>query len=59
MTWCGVARHTQVANVSLNDVDLVEINEAFAAQFLACEKELGLDRNKANLCGAWACLAPT
>jgi acetyl-CoA acyltransferase 2 len=32
-------------------VDIVEINEAFAAQYLACEKELGLDRSKANLNG--------
>ena len=29
-------------------MDLVEINEAFAAQYLACEKELGLDREKSN-----------
>ena len=33
------------------DMDLVEINEAFAAQFLACEKELGLDRDKVNTNG--------
>ncbi len=32
------------ANLSLKDVSLVEINEAFAAQYLACEKELQLDR---------------
>jgi acetyl-CoA acyltransferase 2 len=36
------------ANLTLNDMDLVEINEAFAAQYLACEKELGLDREKTN-----------
>ncbi len=41
----------KAANLTLNQVDLVEINEAFAAQYLACEKELGLDRNKANLNG--------
>jgi acetyl-CoA acyltransferase 2 len=41
----------KAANLTLNDMDLIEINEAFAAQFLACEKELGFDRNKANLCG--------
>lgn len=39
------------ANLTLADIDLVEINEAFAAQFLACEKELGLDREKCNLNG--------
>ena len=37
--------------LSLGDVDRVEINEAFAAQFLACAKELGLDMDKTNLHG--------
>jgi len=41
----------KAAGLTLNDIDLVEINEAFAAQYLACEKELGLDRNKTNLNG--------
>ena len=39
------------ANLSLKDMDIIELNEAFAAQYLACEKELGVDRSKANLCG--------
>lgn len=39
------------ANLSLNDIDLIEINEAFAAQYIAVEKELGLDRNKTNVNG--------
>lgn len=39
------------AGLSLADMDLVEINEAFAAQYLACEKELGLDRSKTNING--------
>jgi acetyl-CoA acyltransferase 2 len=39
------------AGTSLDRVDLVEVNEAFAAQYLAVEKELGLDRNKTNLDG--------
>jgi acetyl-CoA acyltransferase 2 len=39
------------AKLSLNDLDLIEINEAFAPQYLACEKELGLDRNKVNVNG--------
>ena len=38
-------------NLTLDQMDLVEINEAFAAQFLACEKALGLNRNKANIHG--------
>ncbi|MEM7310022.1 MAG: acetyl-CoA C-acetyltransferase [Planctomycetota bacterium] len=39
------------AGVALGDVDLFEINEAFAAQYLGCEKELGLDRDKVNVNG--------
>jgi acetyl-CoA acetyltransferase family protein len=39
------------AGLSLDDVDLIEINEAFAAQYLACEEELGLDREKVNVNG--------
>jgi len=41
----------KAANLTLNDIDLIEINEAFAAQFLACQKELGFDPAKANLNG--------
>lgn len=33
------------------DFELVEINEAFSAQYLACEKELGLDRERVNVNG--------
>ena len=36
---------------TIADVDLFEINEAFAAQYLAVEKELGLDRAKCNVNG--------
>ena len=36
------------AGLKLADMDLVEVNEAFAAQYLAVEKELGLDRAKTN-----------
>ena len=32
------------ANLNLDQMALVEINEAFAAQYLSCEKELGLNR---------------
>jgi acetyl-CoA acyltransferase 2 len=39
------------ANLTLNDMDLIEVNEAFAAQYLAVEKELGLDRSKTNVNG--------
>mgnify|MGYP001564190749 FL=1 len=37
--------------LSLDAIDLIEVNEAFAAQYLAVEKELGLDRNKVNVNG--------
>ncbi|PWT71194.1 MAG: acetyl-CoA C-acyltransferase [Proteobacteria bacterium] len=39
------------AGLKLDDIDLIELNEAFAAQCLAVEKELGLDRNKLNVNG--------
>jgi acetyl-CoA acyltransferase 2 len=39
------------AGITLADVDRVEINEAFAAQFLACAKELDLDMAKTNIHG--------
>ena len=39
------------AGLSLREIDLFEINEAFAAQYLACEKELGLDRERVNVNG--------
>ena len=39
------------ANLSIEDLDVVEVNEAFAAQYLAVEKALGLDREKTNVNG--------
>ena len=39
------------ADLKLSDMDLVEVNEAFAPQYLAVEKELGLDRAKTNVDG--------
>lgn len=39
------------SGLKLSDMDLVEVNEAFAPQYLACEKELGLDREKTNVNG--------
>ncbi|HEY6230522.1 MAG TPA: acetyl-CoA C-acetyltransferase [Pyrinomonadaceae bacterium] len=39
------------AALKLADIDLIEVNEAFAAQYLAVEKELGLDRSKTNVNG--------
>src|SRR4029434_9313925 len=39
------------AGLKLSDMDLIEVNEAFAAEYLAVEQELGLDRNKTNVNG--------
>ncbi|HYU79606.1 MAG TPA: acetyl-CoA C-acetyltransferase [Vicinamibacterales bacterium] len=39
------------AGLKLADLDLIEVNEAFAGQYLAVEKELGLDRDKVNVNG--------
>jgi acetyl-CoA acetyltransferase family protein len=41
----------QLAGLKLEQMDRVEVNEAFAAQYLAVEKELGLDREKTNVNG--------
>ena len=40
------------AGLSLGDIGLVELNEAFAAQYLGCEKELGLSREITNVNGS-------
>jgi acetyl-CoA acetyltransferase family protein len=39
------------AGLTLDQIDLIEVNEAFAGQYLAVERELGLDRNKTNVNG--------
>lgn len=39
------------ANLTIDDIDLFEINEAFAAQYLAVEQELQLERNRVNVHG--------
>ncbi len=44
-------RALEAAGLSVRDLDLVEVNEAFAGQYLAVEKELGLDREKTNVNG--------
>jgi acetyl-CoA C-acetyltransferase len=64
MSWAGVAPEimgigpvpaTQKAlertGLSLSDLDLIEINEAFAAQVIACERELKFDRERLNVNG--------
>jgi acetyl-CoA acyltransferase 2 len=39
------------ADMELDDIDLVEVNEAFGSQYCAVERELGLDREKVNVSG--------
>ncbi|MCY2961960.1 MAG: thiolase family protein [Planctomycetota bacterium] len=41
----------QKAGLSVQQIDRIEINEAFAGQYLGCEKELELDRSKVNVNG--------
>jgi acetyl-CoA acetyltransferase family protein len=47
----AIRKALERAGMKLADLDLIEINEAFAPQYLACEKELGLDRDKVNVNG--------
>src|ERR687890_884185 len=47
----AIRKALEKANMKLEDIDLVEVNEAFASQYLAVEKELGLDRSKTNVNG--------
>jgi len=44
----AVPKVVQKAGVSVKDIDLFEINEAFASQSVACVRELGLDEEKVN-----------
>lgn len=47
----AIRRLLSRAGLGLGEVDLFEINEAFAAQYLAVEKDLGLDRERVNVNG--------
>ena len=64
MSWAGVPpeimgigpvpatkKVLEQVGLSLADIDLIEINEAFAAQVIACERELKFDRDRLNLLG--------
>jgi acetyl-CoA acyltransferase 2 len=44
-------RALERAGLALDDMDLIEINEAFAVQYLAVERELGLERERTNVDG--------
>lgn len=41
----------EITGLKLSEIGLIEINEAFAAQFIGCERELGFERNIANVNG--------
>lgn len=47
----AIRQAVERAGIAQDDVDLFEINEAFAAQYLGCERDLGLDRDKVNVNG--------
>lgn len=47
----AIEKALQRAEMQLADLDVIEVNEAFAAQYLAVEKALGLDRDKVNVNG--------
>lgn len=47
----AIRQALEKAELQLEDMDLIEVNEAFASQYLSVEKELGLDRDKTNVNG--------
>jgi 3-oxoadipyl-CoA thiolase len=47
----AVPRALEAAGLEIADIDLIEINEAFASQVLACVRELGIDEERLNVNG--------
>ena len=47
----AIRRALDAAGLELDEIDLIEINEAFAAQVLACVRELGIDEERLNVNG--------
>ena len=47
----AIPRALEMAGLKLEEIDLIELNEAFAAQYLACEREMHFDRSKVNVHG--------
>ena len=47
----AIPKALKVAGMTLDDIDLIELNEAFASQSLACIKTLGLDPERVNVNG--------
>lgn len=52
----AVRKVLKKTGLTLGDIDLIEVNEAFAAQYLACEKLLGLNREIVNVNGSGVAL---
>jgi acetyl-CoA C-acetyltransferase len=48
----AVNRLMERTGMTLDDFELVELNEAFAAQYIVCERMLGLDRERTNVNGS-------
>ncbi len=47
----AIPRALEAAGLSLDEIDLIELNEAFASQVLACARELGIDEDRLNVNG--------
>ncbi|HXR31628.1 MAG TPA: thiolase family protein [Solirubrobacterales bacterium] len=47
----AIPRALEAAGLTLDEIDLIELNEAFASQVLACARELGIDEEKLNVNG--------
>ncbi len=48
----AVKKALKIAGISLDDVDLIELNEAFASQAIACMRDLGLSLDRTNIYGS-------
>ncbi|MCD7948073.1 MAG: thiolase family protein [Oscillospiraceae bacterium] len=48
----AIPKSLEMAGLTLRDIGYFEVNEAFAAQFIACQRELNLDMSKVNLNGS-------
>jgi acetyl-CoA C-acetyltransferase/3-oxo-5,6-didehydrosuberyl-CoA/3-oxoadipyl-CoA thiolase len=47
----AIPKALDAAGLKLGEIDLIEINEAFAAQVIACARELGIDLERLNVNG--------
>ena len=48
----AVRKTLQLAGMTLNDIDMIELNEAFAAQAIGCMRELGIENDRPNELGS-------